>query len=106
MKCLKVTSISAGETITLEGCLRGIIQRDGMENGSTSLCVKDKIRLVPRFSESGVEWGIISVEKEICIQYPLQLELVQCPRWNPSSSTIDISWKVRRMRNINDRLRM
>ena len=90
---IKIDRISPDSEVTLEGCIRGVILQDPL-NESTSLSVLDTIRLVARLPEVEMKLGFISVEKTITIQYPLKLEVESCPRWIAPGSKSDISWTV------------
>ena len=90
---LKVNAIPRDSDVTLEGCLRGAIFQD-IPNESTNLCILDTIRLMAKLSDLGIGRSLISVEKSITIQYPLQLEVISCPSWIAPGSTSNISWKV------------
>jgi hypothetical protein len=91
---LRLKPIPAGGIATIEGHLRGLIVQDTKRDYSKTICVVEMIRLVATLPDIGREPASVSVEKQIVIRYPLQMELLQCPSWLSPISTSRISWKV------------
>jgi len=92
---LRITDIPPDSTITLEGSIRGLIMQDvPRPETAQNLCVTDTVSLIARRQDICTELNPVTVEKTITIQYPLQLELVNCPAWIAPKSTSSISWKV------------
>jgi hypothetical protein len=91
---LRLKPIPAGGIVTIEGHLRGLIVQDTKRDYSKTICVVEMIRLVATLPDIGREPASVSVEKQIVIRYPLQMELLECPSWLSPISTSRISWKV------------
>jgi len=88
-----VSAILPGEEVTLKGCISGSIPYDDRHDLTTRLSVPETIRLIAKLPGANMQPILISPPKAITIQYPLQLEMLSCPRWLAPGTT-QISWKV------------
>lgn len=91
---LRLAPIPAGGIVKIEGHLRGLIVQDMKRDYSKAICVVEMVRLVATLPDIGREPASTSVEKQITVRYPLQMELLECPSWLSPTSTSRISWKV------------